>query len=124
MKALSEKQIYRFADVEVDLSRGCLLREGEEKHLRQKAFQVLVYLLENSERLVAKNELFETIWKDTAVTDDVLVQCVKEIRRAIGDDSHQPRFIKTVPKSGYRFIGTIEENLNGSFIEEITACRI
>lgn len=115
-----KRQIYRFNEVEVDLSRSCLLLGGEEKHLRQKAFQVLVCLLERRERLVSKNELFEIVWKDTAVTDDVLVQCVTEIRRSIGDDPHHPRFIKTVPKSGYRFIGAVEEHSNGSYTEEIT----
>ncbi len=120
MVHIPEKQIYRFDDYEVDTSRSCLLRDGEEKHLRQKAFQVLVYLLERRERLVSKDELFETVWNSTAVTDDVLVQCVKEIRRCIGDDPHRPRFIKTVPKSGYRFIGAVEENGNGSYTEEIT----
>ena len=117
---LPEKQIYRFDDVEVDLSRECLCLDGEEIHLRQKAFQVLVYLLQRRERLVSKSELFEAVWPNTAVTDDVLVQCVKEIRRAIGDDTHNQRFIKTVPKSGYRFIGTVEDDRNGRFTEEIT----
>ena len=117
---ISEKQIYRFDNVEVDLSRGCLLLNGQEKHLRQKAFQVLVFLLERPEKLVSKSELIETIWKDTAVTDDVLVQCIKEIRRSIGDDSHQPRYIKTIPKSGYRFIGELNKNHTHSYIEEIT----
>lgn len=126
---LSEKQIYRFEDFEVDLSRECLLRNGEERHLRQKAFQVLTYLIERRERLVSKTELFETVWNDTAVTDDVLVQCVTEIRRVIGDEAHNPRFIKTVPKSGYRFIGEVSEPpaaaggliaTPGSYSEEIT----
>src|SRR5207247_2439988 len=45
----------------------------------------------------------------TAVTDDALVQCIKEIRQSLGDDSRQPRLIKTVPKIGYRFIGPVEE---------------
>lgn len=110
----TERQIYRFADIEVNASQNCLKRGDEERHLRRKAFYVLVHLLERRERLVTKDELIETIWKDTAVTDDALVQCVKEIRRVIGDDSHQPRFIKTVPKSGYRFIGTLEKQ-NNSF---------
>ena len=104
----SEKQIYRFEDVEVDTSRNCFERDGEERHLRKKAFQVLVYLLEQRERLVTKDELMTEVWKDTAVTDDALVQCIRDIRRALGDDSHQPRFIKTVPKAGYRFIGAVE----------------
>ncbi len=109
----AEKQIYRFADVEVNTSQNCLKRGNREEHLRQKAFFVLVHLLEQRGRVVTKNELMEIIWKDTAVTDDALVQCIKEIRRSIGDNTHQPRFIKTVPKSGYRFIGTIEEPKNG-----------
>lgn len=119
-----EKIIYRFDEVEVDLSRNCLSLGGEEKHLRQKAFQVLVCLLERRERLVTKNELFEIVWKDIAVTDDVLVQCVKEIRRSIGDDPHRPRFIKTVPKFGYRFIGAAEQVLTRSYAEEITRVEI
>lgn len=119
MTNLSEKQIYRFGNVKVDLSRSCLLLKGEEKHLRQKAFQVLVYLLENRERLVSKDELFAEIWHETAVTDDVLVQCVKEIRRVTGDDSHNPRFIKTVPKAGYRFIGELD-----AYVEEFTKVEV
>lgn len=107
---LSENQIYRFGEAEVDLSRNCLLLNGEEKHLRQKAFQVLVYLLKNKERLVSKNELFENIWEETAVTEDVLVQCIKEIRRVLEDSPNQPRFIKTVPKLGYRFIAKLENH--------------
>ncbi len=115
-----DSRIYRFDNFEVNLSRECLSIDGEERHLRQKAFQVLIYLLARRERLVSKSELFESVWQNTAVTDDVLVQCVKEIRRAIGDDTRSPRFIKTVPKSGYRFIGEVEENSNGRFAEEIT----
>ena len=105
----AEKQIYRFADVEVNTSQNCLKRGDSEQHLRQKAFSVLVHLLEQRQRLVTKEELMDVIWKDIAVTDDALVQCIKEIRRSIGDDSHHPRFIKTFPKSGYRFIGAVEE---------------
>lgn len=109
-----ERQTYRFANIEVDLDRSCLLLAGEERHLRQKAFQVLVHLLQQRERLVSKNELFDTIWKDTAVTDDVLVQCITEIRRVVGDDPQHPRFIKTVPKAGYRFIGDVVEGPKGA----------
>ena len=115
---MPEKQIYRFNDIEVDLSRGCLTRSGEERHLRQKAFQVLVHLLERRDRLVPKRELFDDIWKDVAVTDDVLVQCVKEIRRVIGDDPQNPQYIKTVLRSGYRFIAEVTEESDGSHIAE------
>ena len=64
----AEKQNYRFEDIEVDLARGCLVCDGEERHLRQQALQVLVYLLERRERLVSKAELFENVWNNSAVT--------------------------------------------------------
>ncbi|MBX7169509.1 MAG: tetratricopeptide repeat protein [Pyrinomonadaceae bacterium] len=116
----SGKITYRFADVEVDLSRGSLTHNGKDIYLRQKTFQVFIYLLEQHDRLVSKDELMQTVWKDTAVTDDVLVQCVKEIRQTLGDNPQQPRFIKTFPKIGYRFIGKVEEYPQTTFIEEIT----
>src|SRR5204863_2368840 len=97
-----------FADVEVDPGQGCIRRSGKERHLRQQTFQVLVYLLERRERLVTKEELLRNIWNGTAVTDDALVQCVMDIRRVLGDDSRRPRFIKTIPKLGYRFIGEFD----------------
>ena len=100
--------IYRLDGLEVDAARVCVTRDGEERHLRQKTFQVLRYLLEHRERLVTKDELIESIWADTAVTDNALEQCLAEIRRTLGDDSRKPRFIKTVPRAGYRFIGAVE----------------
>src|SRR2546429_1563301 len=100
--------IYRFAEIEVDTGQGCVRQNGEERHLRQQTFQVLVYLLEQKERLVTKDELLQNIWSGTAVTDDALVQCVMDIRRALGDDSRRPRFIKTIPKLGYRFIAELD----------------
>ena len=109
----SEKQIYRFEDVEVNLLNGRLRRGERELHLRRKSLQVLVYLIEQRERLVAKDELVKNVWKETAVTDDTIAQCIREIRRTLGDSSTRPRFVKTFPKSGYRFIGLIEEQNNG-----------
>jgi DNA-binding winged helix-turn-helix (wHTH) protein len=104
-----EKPIYRFEDVEVDPAQGCIKRADGETHLRQQTFQVLLYLLEQHERLVTKEELMGHIWKGDAVTDDALVQCVSDIRRALGDNPRSPRFIKTVPKVGYRFISPVEK---------------
>lgn len=94
--------ILRFGGRTLDLRRGCLLRHsGEEVQLRPKSFEVLKYLVENSGRLIAKEELLGSIWPDTAVTDDSLVQCLMEVRRALGDDGQ--RFVKTVPRRGYIF---------------------
>jgi len=101
--------IYRVNDLELDTVRGCLRRHGEEIHLKPKAFQILVYLLENRERLVSREELMEQFWKDAAVTDDALAQAIAELRRALGDNPRNPLYLKTLPKRGYRFVAGVEE---------------
>jgi tetratricopeptide (TPR) repeat protein len=119
--------VFRFEDIEVDPLRGQVKYHQEERHLRQKAFGVLVYLIENRERVVPKNELIEKLWNGTAVVDDALVQCIKDIRRTLGDDPHQPRFIRTIPKIGYRFISQVSEELletTTTQFEEITRVEL
>ena len=100
---------YRCEDVEIDSAQGYVRRGGQEQYLRQQSYHVLLYLLERRQRLVTKEELAENFWHDTAVTDNALVQCIAEIRRALGDDPRQARFVKTIPKVGYRFISPVEE---------------
>jgi tetratricopeptide (TPR) repeat protein len=96
--------------VEIDSAQGYLKRGGHEQYLRQQSFHVLLYLLERRQRLITKEELIENFWHDTAVTDNALVQCIAEIRKALGDDPRQARFVKTIPKVGYRFISPVEED--------------
>jgi TolB-like protein/DNA-binding winged helix-turn-helix (wHTH) protein len=85
----------------LDLGRGCLLLDGSEIALRPKTFAILHYLIENSGRLVSKDEVFAEVWPNLAITDDVLVQSIGELRRALGEDG--PRLIRTIPRRGYRF---------------------
>lgn len=94
-----QHQTLHFGDFTLDLRRGCLLRGTEELKLRPKSFEVLRHLVENGGRLVSKDELLSAVWPDTAVTDDSLVQCLIEVRRALGDSEQQ--IIKTVPRRGY-----------------------
>jgi adenylate cyclase len=89
----------------LDLDRGCLLLDGCEIAVRPKTFAVLCYLVDNSGRLVSKDELFAAVWPSLAVTDDALVQSIGELRRGLGDDG--PRLIKTVPRRGYRLEATV-----------------
>src|SRR5882672_2875001 len=93
--------IYRFENVEIDPSQVSLRCNGREQYLRQQAFQVLLYLIEQRHRLVGKEELIEKIWRSVAVTDNTVDQCIFDIRKTLGDDWRQPRFIKTIPKAGY-----------------------
>ena len=75
-------------------------RAGRRIPLRPQAFAVLRYLAEHPGRLVTKDELMAAVWPGIAVTDDSLVQCIGEVRRAIGDEAHA--VVRTVPRRGYR----------------------
>src|SRR6266566_3974242 len=101
-------QTRSFDGFTLDLSRGCLLRGTQEIKLPPKPYDALKYLVENPGRLISKAELIQTLWPDTAVTDDSLVQCLREVRRALGDESQQ--VIKTVPRRGYIFDREVSEN--------------
>jgi DNA-binding winged helix-turn-helix (wHTH) protein/tetratricopeptide (TPR) repeat protein len=93
-----------FLDVELDVENERVIRGGEVQHLRQRAFAVLIYLIEHRDRVVSKDELLDRVWAGVSVSEDALVQCIVEIRRALGDASKEPRFVRTVLKRGYQFI--------------------
>jgi hypothetical protein len=96
--------VFRIGDLELDLNRRCLRSKGVEVRLRRKTFDVLVCLAESRGRLVSKEELFEHVWRGIAVSDDVLVGCIGEIRKALGDDARDPQWIQTVYGEGYRLL--------------------
>src|SRR5262245_37523691 len=88
--------------------QGQLLWHGHERlALSPKAFALLCYLVEHQGQLVTKASLLETIWPDTVVGDGVLAVGIAELRKALGDDPHAPRFIETAHRRGYRFIGNV-----------------
>jgi len=96
-----------FGDFTLDVRRACLMRAGKEVKLRPKPFEALKYLVKNPGRVVTKAELLQAVWPDSFVTDDSLVQCLRDVRRALGDD--QQLYIKTVPRRGYIFDAEITE---------------
>lgn len=92
-------KLLRFDRFVLDLTRGRLRAGDQDIALRPKAFDVLRHLAENAGRLVSKQELFEVVWPNVSVTDDSLVQCIRELRGKLGDSDH--RLIETVPRRGY-----------------------
>lgn len=98
---------YQFGEFTLDVTRGCLLRLGNEIKLRPKVYEVLKYMVENPGRLIGKQELMQAIWPDSFVTDDSLVQCTLELRRAFGD--RKQLLLKTVPRRGYLFTAQVTQ---------------
>ena len=96
-----QSRIYKFSGYTLDLNRGCLREADREIRLRPKTFEVLTYFVSHAGRLLSKDELMDAVWAGITVTEDSLVQCVKEIRRAIGDSAQES--IKTIPGRGYIF---------------------
>jgi TolB-like protein/Flp pilus assembly protein TadD len=88
---------------------GRLWRGPQEVNLTPKAAAVLGALIDRPGELVPKQELFASVWADTVVSDDALVACVQELRRALADDSRQPRFIETRHRRGYRFLPQVKQ---------------
>ncbi len=96
---------YQFGEFTLDLVRGCVLKAGEEIKLRPKVFETLKYLVQHPGQLIDKQELMRAVWPDSFVTDDSLVQCTLELRRALEDRSQQ--LFKTVPRRGYLFTAEV-----------------
>jgi DNA-binding winged helix-turn-helix (wHTH) protein/Tol biopolymer transport system component len=100
--------VFKFENIEVREREFCLLKAGEVLAVEPKAFRVLLILLRNPGKLIAKEELLNAVWGDAAVTDNSLARSVALLRRLLGDETRSPRFIETVATVGYRFIGKVE----------------
>jgi DNA-binding winged helix-turn-helix (wHTH) protein/TolB-like protein/Flp pilus assembly protein TadD len=102
-------RIYRFGEYTLEVEEHRLKRGSLEISLPPKAFETLVYLIERHGHLVKKNELMDAVWADVNVTEGALTLRIKETRQALEDNAQQPRYIKTIPRIGYKFIADVEE---------------
>jgi DNA-binding winged helix-turn-helix (wHTH) protein len=85
------------------------LRRGSEAvELNGRYFDALALLVRQQGKLVSKDRFLDEVWRGVPVTDEALTQCVRTLRRQLGDDASKPRFIETVPKHGYRFIAPVD----------------
>src|SRR5438067_7040026 len=96
-----------FGNYRFEIETGRLWSESGEVRLTPKASAVLNELVSHAGQPVSKEDLFASVWSGTAVSDDALTTCIQELRRALGDDARQPRFIETRHRRGYRFIAPI-----------------
>jgi len=98
---------FRFADVELDLARFEVTRDGRRLSLEPKALDVLRVFVERPGRLVTRDELLDAAWPGVAVTPNALTRVIAQLRRELGDDAAEARFIETVPTRGYRFVASV-----------------
>jgi pimeloyl-ACP methyl ester carboxylesterase/DNA-binding winged helix-turn-helix (wHTH) protein len=101
--------IYAFGDCELDLGRYELRRAGAVKPVEPQVFDVLALLLRERKRVVPKEELLDAVWGNRFVGESALTSRIKAARKAIGDDGHSQRLIRTVHGRGYQFVGEVSE---------------
>ena len=119
---------YDFEGCSLDLRRGCLVDPAERQvQLRPKSFEVLRHLVENAGRLITKEELISSVWRQAVVSDKLISHCIGEVRAAIGD--RDQKVIKTVPRRGYLFAAAVscqpeqDQRGSGSSIPAISAAN-
>jgi TolB-like protein/tetratricopeptide (TPR) repeat protein len=103
------KHIYQFGPFRLDTEQRLLMRDGEFVTLTHKAIETLCLLVENSGRILEKDEMMRIIWPDTFVEEATLAQNIFTLRRVLGETPLEVHYIETVPKRGYRFIAKVEE---------------
>ncbi|AMK24653.1 transcriptional regulator [Sphingobium sp. SJ10-10] len=97
-------RILRFDAFQLDCDNRQLRKDGLPIALGSRYFDALALLVSRGGELVTKDVFMEQVWHGIPVTDEALTQCIRTLRRALGDDAANPRFIETVPKHGYRFV--------------------
>jgi DNA-binding winged helix-turn-helix (wHTH) protein len=101
-------QSFRFDRFELDPAERQLTDNGAVVEINGRYLDALTLLVREQGRLVSKDRFLDEVWRGVPVTDEALTQCIKTLRRQLGDDAGQPRLIETVPKHGYRFIAPVE----------------
>src|SRR6266849_9252297 len=101
------RYLYRFGPFEIDPQRRTLSCHESPIPLTPKTFDVLLFLAQNSNRLITKEELLQAVWGDTFVEEGNLKQYISHLRKALGDNSEDPRLIVTIARKGYQFTADV-----------------
>src|SRR5271168_1373071 len=111
-----KSHVFRFADVEVKEREFILVKADAAVQVEPKAFRVLLFLLRHPGKLVTKDEILNAVWNDCSVSDNSLTKNIATLRRLLGDDPREPRYIATVQSVGYRFLCdvTVSEQASNS----------
>ena len=107
MAPIKPPRIFRFGELELDEPLLELRRGGRALPIEPKPLRLLLYLIENRARVISKQDLFEAIWPGVVVSDTALSSALKDVRRVLGDDGAQQRWIRTQRGRGYRWVGQV-----------------
>jgi TolB-like protein len=102
-----------FGKYEIDIERRELRRARVPVHVEPQVFDLLVYLVQNRERVVSKDDLIASVWGGRIVSDSTLTSRTNAARKALGDSGGEQKLIRTVPRKGLRFVGTVLTQANG-----------
>jgi DNA-binding winged helix-turn-helix (wHTH) protein/TolB-like protein/Flp pilus assembly protein TadD len=105
--AKEPRQLYQFGPYKVDVFDRVLCRDGEIVPLTPKAFDLLLVLVENSGKILTKETLMERVWPDSFVEEANLSHYIYKLREALGQNQNGGKYIETLPRRGYRFVGTV-----------------
>src|SRR5579872_4757962 len=109
-----QQRFHDFGPFRADAGRRLLLREGNVVPLTPKAFDILVVLIRNADRIVEKDELMRLVWPDTVVEENNLTRNISSLRKALEEGPNDRRFIVTIPGRGYQFAAEMPVTLAGS----------
>ncbi len=101
-------RIIRFGEFELDPARRRVLLNGSPVQLKAKAFELLIFLVENAGRVVSKEEILNTVWKESFVEEANLPVQISALRKALQDNKDRPRILATIPGKGYEFIADVQ----------------
>lgn len=103
-----------FGDFALDPANRALTRDGERVEVSARYLDALILMAREPDMLIGKDRFMDEVWRGIPVTDEALTQCIRALRKALGDEAGNPRFIETVPKHGYRFIASVRVGMTAN----------
>jgi len=119
----SATAVYAFGPFRLDRERYLLFRDGDVIQLSPKAFEILLFLVTHRGEVLKKDYLLETIWPDTFVEESNLAQNIFLLRKALGEEKNEHRYIVTIPGVGYRFVAPVKEVMSSAATRAQTTSR-